>query len=360
MRFCAPLRARTSLGRVGVLITVAALSGCDIPTAVPLVDVEWIFPIDDQSISVVELLPASVDTAGGNFQVAVAPFSLAQTLGGLCAPCIPLDGLTVLKPPFNVSYNQGSSLPTDVVSAELVSGTISLGIQNNLSFDPIRPAAAANGTLTLTIYDVDINGRVLGQVVLDGATSALPAGMLTTVPLPLAPGTVTSTILGVVDLVSPQGDTNVLIDINAGLDITVTVGTILVSSVSVNVDGLAVNIDQQQLDLQDIDPNIVSNVMSGSLVLDVQNPFGVAISATVEIGGPGITTLQRTLNIGSGPTSSATLSFTGLELQSFLGKAGVFFQGTGTVTSPGVPATLTPTQEVVISAKIDVVLELGG
>ena len=67
----------------------------------------------------------------------------------------------------------------------------------------------------------------------------------------------------------------------------------------------------------------MSSVQSGSLVLDVQNPFGVAISATMEIGGPGITTLQRVLNIGSGPTSSATLLFTGLELRSFLGKPGV-------------------------------------
>ena len=71
MPFCASRRARTALGRVGLLITVAAFAGCDIPTEVPFVDVQWIFPIDDQSISVVELLPANVDTAGGNFQVAV-------------------------------------------------------------------------------------------------------------------------------------------------------------------------------------------------------------------------------------------------------------------------------------------------
>ena len=286
MRFCAPLRFRTPLSRVGVLITVAALSGCDVPTEVPLLDVRWVFPIDDQSISVVELLPATVDTAGGNFVVDVDPFTLVQTLGGLCSACIPLNGQTVFKPAFNLSYNQGSSLPTDVVSAELVSGSISLGIQNNLGFDPLRPAAAANGTLALTVYDVDINGRVLGQVVLDGATASLPNGVLTTVPLPLTPGTITSTILGVAVIDSPQGDTNVLIDINAGFDITMTVGTIQVSSVTVNVDGLTVNIDQRQLDVGGIDPNIVSNVQSGSLVLDVQNPFGVAISVTVEIVAP--------------------------------------------------------------------------
>ena len=124
------------------------------------------------------------------------------------------------------------------------------------------------------------------------------------------------------------------------------------------MDGLTVDIDQQQLDLEDIDEDIVLNVQTESLLLDVQNPFGVAISLVVEIGGPGIVTLQRTLDIGSGPTSSATLSYTGAELQTFLGKPGVFFRGSGTVT--GGPLTVTPDQVVVIKATLDVDLEIGG
>jgi len=194
--------------------------------------------------------------------------------------------------------------------------------------------------------------------VLDGTTNALPAG-LTTIPLNLAPGTITSAIYAEINLDSPVGNL-VLIDINAALDVTVTVSTVLVSSATINVDGLSVNIDETQLDLEDIDPDIVLNVQSGALILDVQNPFGVAINVVIEIGGPGIDTLQRVLDIGSGPTSSATLSYTGLELQSFLGKPGVFFRGVGTVVSPGVPATVTPTQVAVIEAKLDVVLEIGG
>ncbi len=358
MRLRPRLRSRTPLGWVALLITLAAMSGCDIPTTAPLIDVRWVFPIEDQSISVVEFLPASVSVSGGSFQVDVAPFAVAQTLGGVCPACVALNGQTVPKPAFNISYNDTGTLPTDVVSVEMESASISLGIQNDLSFDPIRPAAANPGSMTITIYDGDISGRVLGQVLLDGATDALPSGMLTTVPLNLAPGTVTPTILAVVDLNSPLGDTNVLINTAAGLDIAVTVGTILVSAVTVNVDGLTVDIDETQLDLEDIDADIVSNVQTGSLILDVQNPFGVAISLVVEIGGPGITTIQRTLDIGSGPTSSATLSYTGAELQTFLGKRGVFFRGSGTVT--GGPLTVTPDQVVVIEATLDVELEIGG
>ena len=229
----------------------------------------------------------------------VPPATLSQTLGGLCPACIALDGFTVPKPPFNLVYSQSTSLPTDVVSVELVSGSISLAIQNNLGFDPINQAPASPGTLTVTLYDTDVNGRQLAQVVLDGTTDALPAG-LTTIPLNLAPGTITSAIFTDVDFDSPLGN-SVLIDINAGFDVTMTVGTLVVSSATINVDGVSVNIDETQLNLEDIDPDIVSNLQSGSLILDVQNPFGVSINVVIEIGGPGILTLQDTLDIGSGP-----------------------------------------------------------
>ena len=177
---CSQLRFRAPLERAVLLIVVAALSGCDVPTALPIFDVRWVIPVEETSISVIELLPANVDTAGGNFAVDVAPVFLSQTLGGLCPACIALDGLTVPKPVSNLVYSQSGSLPTDVVSVELVSGLISMAIQNNLGFDPINPSAASPGTFTVTLYDTDINGRQLDQVILDGANGdQLPAGLTT-------------------------------------------------------------------------------------------------------------------------------------------------------------------------------------
>ena len=338
---------------------LATLSGCnDIPTEVPLIDVRWVFPIDDQSLSVAELLPANVTISGTSFAVGVRPFSVTQTLGGISSAFIIADGNTVPKPAFNIQYQDVGSLPTDVGSVELESGTVSLGIQNSLGFDPINPAAATTGTMTITLYSGTVAaGNERGQVILDGATATLPSGAVTMVPMTLTPGTISSTIVAVVDLNSPLGDP-VLIDINASLDITVTVGSILVSSATVDVDGLSVDIDETQLDLEDIDPAIVSNIQEGSLILDVQNPFGVAIDVVVEIGSPLIPVLQKNMTIGSGPTSTATLSYTGADLQSFLGQPDVFFRGSGTVI--GGPATVTPTQVVVIEAKLDVMLEIGG
>lgn len=174
--FCARLRLRPLLLRAGSLIALAALSGCDVPTELPIIEQRWVIPIEDKSISVTELLPPSGDVtiSGGNFQVNVTPYTVTQTLGDFCPLCAVIDGFTVPKPPFNFTYNDSGGLPTDVVSVEVVSGSIFLGIQNDLGFDPIRPAVADPGTLTVTLYDGDIAGRVLGQAVLAGATDSLP------------------------------------------------------------------------------------------------------------------------------------------------------------------------------------------
>ena len=357
---CSQLRFRAPVEKAVLLIVLAALSGCDVPTALPIFDVRWVVPVEETSISVVELLPADVDTAGGNFAVDVAPVLLSQTLGGLCPACIPVDGLTVPKPVFNLVYSQSGSLPTDVVSVELVSGLISMAIQNNLGFDPINPSAAISGTFTVTLYDTDITGRQLDQVILDGANGdQLPSGGTTMIPLNLAPGTITSAIFAVIDVVSPAGDP-VPINIANSFDITVTVGTVSVSSATLDVDGLAVNLDPTPLDAEDIDSTVVNRIQSGSLILDIQNPFGVGVDLSLDISGPFPSSpIQKSLSIGSGATSSVTLTYTAIELQSFLGQSGVQITGAGTVVSPGGPATVTPTDEVVIEADLDIVLEIS-
>ena len=285
--------------------------------------------------------------------------ALATSLGDLCGVvCDSAPAFPIPKPQFTVTYNDSGSLPADLVSVEMVSGSISLGIQNNLGFDPIRPSAANDGTMTMTFRDGDASGRILGMLVLDGVTDSFPDGSLTVTPVTLAAGTVTPTIFTEVVLDSPLGDL-VVIDVTNGLDIAVTVTAVVVSSATVNVDGISVDIAETNLDVEDIDADLVENVVSGSLILDVVNPFGVAIDVTLEIGGPGITTIQKVLNIGSAATTSATLTYTGLELQSFLGQTGVFFRGNGTVSS-ATPATITPTQEASIQASLYLVLRLGS
>ncbi len=364
MSSCSPLRFRAPLQRVGLFFVLAALSACDVPTEVPQFDVRWVFSVLEDTIAVDQLLPATgVTISGGNFLVEADTVLLNETLSSLCSACGPLNGLNVPKPLFDTVFTQTGNLATDVVSVEMVSGSISLALQNNLGFDPIRPAAAAPGMLIVTLYDGNALGRLLALDTLDGSvlTDSVPNGAITTIPLNLAPGTVSSTIYAEVDLLSPLGDP-VLIDINAAFDITATVVTFLVSSVTVDVHGLSVSVDPTDLDVGDIDAETVERIQMGSLIFDIQNPFGVGVTLFLDISGPAFPTIQKRVDINSDQTSTVTVGYTGAELQSFLGQDVVLVSGSGTVVSPGVPpvpAIVTPSQVMVIEVNLDIELEIG-
>ena len=362
MSSCSPPRFRAPLERAGLLIVLAALSGCDVPTELPEFDVRWVVPLLQDTIAVDQLLPGTgVVIVGGNFQVDADTVVLNETLGSLCSDCIALNGLTVPKPLFDTLFTQTGNLATDVVSVQLVSGSISLAIQNDLGFDPIRPAPGSPGTMVVTIYDVDVFGRQLAQVTLDGAilTDSLPNGALTTIVLNLAPGTVSSTIFTEVDIFSPVGD-SVMIDVNAGLDVTVAVGPVLVSSALIDVDGRSVTLDPTNLDVDQIDSDVTNRIQNGSIILDIQNPFGVGVDLSFDISGSGFTTLQRAVSISSAATSTVTIPYTGDDFRLFLGQLNVQVSGAGAVVAPGGPATVTPTQELVFEARIDLTVRVGG
>ncbi len=362
MSFCSSPRFSALLRRAGLLIVLAPLSGCDYPTELPEFDVRWIVPLLEDTISVDQLLPGTgVVISGANFQVDADTVTLNETLGSLCSACLDSGGVPVPKPLFNLVYNQTGLLATDVVSVELASGSISLAIQNDLGFDPIRPAPGSPGTMTVTVYDVDVLGRQLAQVTLDGAiiTDSLPNGALTTILLNLAPGTVSSTIFTEVTVFSPAGDP-VPIDLNARLDITAAVGPVLVSSALIDVDGRSITLDSTTINVDQIDTDISNRIQNGSIILDIQNPFGVGVDLSFDISGLGFTTLQRAVSISSAATSTVTISYTGDDFRSFLGQSNVQASGAGAVVAPGGPATVTPTQELVFKASIDLTLTVGG
>jgi hypothetical protein len=358
MRLYTRLRLRAPLERAAFLIVLAALSGCDVPTELPIFDVRWVFPVEETSIAVTELLPPDVTVSGGNFDV-VPDVVLSETLGSLCTPPTCVGSVVpVPKPAFSQTINQTGSLPADVVSVELVGGSISLAIENNLGFDPINPATAPAdpGTMTVTLYDTNTSGRQLGQVMWDGPTNTLPTGVTTMVPIDLTAGTVSSTILAVLNLVSPAGD-DVPIDLAASF--IVTVGTVSVSEATLDVDGQTVSVDPTSLDVGDIDSDTVERIQFGSLIFDIQNPFDVGVTLDLDISVDGVTTVTKRVDIPSDQTSTVTVGYTSAELQSFLGQDVVLVSGSGAVVSPGVPATVTPTQVMVIAVNLDIELEIG-
>ncbi|MFQ5536088.1 MAG: hypothetical protein ACE5GJ_01430 [Gemmatimonadota bacterium] len=348
------MRSLKTLGPLA--LTIGLLGACDLPTEAPMLEQRWVVSVDDATIGVDELLPTGVSASGNAFSVSVDPVTTSEVLGTLCSSCAALNGLTTNKPAFDGTFSTTASLPGEVSSAELSSGSIDVTIRNNFSFDPIQPGGGSTGTVTITISDQS-SGMVLGQTVLDGATDALPAGASVTRVVSLTSATVGSTLMAAVEVDSPAG-AMVTINTSESIQVTATPSSILVSSATVDVSGQDVTIDPVDLDVGDIDSTITDHIQNGAIILEITNPFGVGISGTLDINYPG-GTISKSLTIPAQPTSTATLSYSGEELRSFLGQTGVVLTGNASVTGGGL-ITVTPGEVATLGSKIDLTLQIGG
>jgi len=319
------------------------LGACDIPTEAPIIEQRWVIPVEETSLGVDELLPPGVTVVGGNFSVSVDPFATNETLNALCASCGALNGLAAPVPAFTGSFTVSSGLPADVSAAVIASGAISMQIQNGFSFDPL----AGGGTLTVTLSDGQ-GGAQLGQTVFSGT---LPPNSTTTQSIALSSATIGSTFFASIAVTSPGGQV-ATINTSEQLTATATTTSLLVSSVTVNVASRSVDIDAVDLDVEDIDSDLTDHIVSGSVILDVVNPFGVSISGTINIGPT-----TKSLAISANGTSQVMISYTREELQSFLGQPNVQFSGSGTAS--GGLVRVSPGQEMSIEATLDFTISIG-
>ncbi|MEE2897273.1 MAG: hypothetical protein VX815_02275 [Gemmatimonadota bacterium] len=321
--------------------------GCDVPTGLPELEQRWIVPVEETSLSVDELLPDGVSISGGNFSVAIDPFATNETLLILCETCAARNGLTEAAPAFAGSFSVSENLPASVTAAQIASGTIQIVITNGLSFDPI----AGGGTFTVTLSDGD-GGAQLGQVVVDGATESMPGNSSRTETLSIGSASIGTTFFAFVSVVSVGGQVTT-IDITDEITVTATTTSLLVSSATVTVASQSVDFDPVELDVGDIDSDITDHIQSGTLILDVVNPFGVSVEGTLNIGPT-----TKSFSIASGSTSSTSISYTSSELQSFLGQDNITFSGSGTASGGSV--TVSPGQEMLIEATLDMTIRIGG
>jgi hypothetical protein len=339
-----------------VVLSLALLAACDLPTEAPIIDQRWVVPVDNSTISVNELLPDGVSAQNGSFAVDVDPFNRTERLGTMCSSCQASDGLTVPKPAFDYTITVEQSLPGDVQSAALESGAVLIQIANNLGFDPLRPGGGNTGSLVIRVRN-GTGGAVLGTLTMDGANESLATGTIAQKTLTLGAADVGSTLTLEVAVDSPDGDP-VQVDADATLTATASPADILVGSAMVEVAGRDVEIDPVELDVADIDDGIANRIQEGSILLDVTNPFGVAVSGQLVIEYPG-GEISKTLSIGSAATSTVSLPYTGDELRAFLGESGVQLTGTATVDAGSGSITVSPGQELAIDGKLDVTIRIG-
>ena len=320
------------------------LAACDIPTDVPIIETRWIIPVEETTLGVDELLPSGITVSGSNFDVSIDPFSTSESLNTLCGGCSILNGLT---PAFADSFDVTENLPADVSAATIASGSVQIVIQNGFSFDPI----AGGGTFTVTLRAGE-GGAQLGQIVIDGTSETMGAGSTLTRTLTIGASSIGTTFFASVVVNSPGGQT-ATIDTNDEITVTATTTSLLVSSATVNVQSQSVRFAAVQLDVGDIGSEITDRIVSGAVILDVTNPFGVSVTGSIVLGPT-----TKTFSISASATSEVTISYTGDELRSFLGQDNVTFSGSGTASGGSV--TVSPGQDMVIDASVDLTLTIGG
>lgn len=318
----AGIPARVSVGRfqripVVALATVTLLSACALKdlTDPPNWDLSLNIPAKGTAISVGTMLPSGVSIKSDStaFTVSVSGASVVRTLGSVCAACVPLNGLSAARPAFNFTAGTTTNLPTEVTTAVLSSGTMSLAIVNGFGFDPL--GGSASGFMVTTVTDA--NNRQLAKDSINGAVTSVPANGTVNRTLTLAPGTIKGPLTISSTVTSPAG---AAVTINTAQTITVT-GTpqnINVSTASVTVSNKTVSTSASEFDLSGIDSGVSDRMQSGSLLLTINNPFAVTGTLTVLLQGGGVS-VTKALALTSG-TSTPTIVFTKAEIRSLAGK----------------------------------------
>lgn len=345
---------------LGAFSALAAVSACEIPTDLPQIETRWIVPAEETRVRVDDFLPAEVTFSADSTEllVAIDPVTFSTTLGALCAACAAADGLTVPKPAFSGTVESQADLPADIFSVTVASGSVSLAVENLFGFDPLRPAAGAEGTMTLRVTD-STDGDVLAELVLDGAGTSFPSGTTLVRTLALTPTVLDGALLASVLLTSPTGDP-VTVDAGALLGVVATPSDVRVSEVSADVSNEPVTFDPVDLDVEDVDAEIEDAVVEGAFLLNVSNPFGVGADFSITIDGPTMSPLLRSGVIAPDPESTVELQFTGDELRSFLGEPGVVLTGNADVSATAGVITVRPSDELVLDADLDITLLLNG
>ncbi|HEX9483652.1 MAG TPA: hypothetical protein VF929_03690 [Gemmatimonadaceae bacterium] len=355
-----PVAPRRLHDRIAVFLTTVAMGGlgaCTIPTDAPVTDTRWVVPAQTTRIAVDKYLPNGVTVApdSSGFLVSVPGATVTRTLGQDCAQCTAANGLTAPKPAFVGSASISTSVPTDIVSATITGGALAITVQNNYTFDPLRPSPS-NGVYGYAVIIASNGNTVIGKDSINGATTAMPSGGTLSRTIPLS-GTVTGSFPVTISVTinSPAGDP-VLIDASRTISVSVAAQSLKVASANVVVSNKSLT-SSSTLNFRDIDQTIINHVLSGTLLLTISNPFNATGTLTVTLTPEGGAPIVRPIQLLTG-TSTPTIAFSQSELQSLLGHV-VTVSYTGTVNATSGSVSVSPKQAVVVQARLDLTLELG-
>ena len=356
--------------RAALLAAALGLAGCDVVAFAtdpkPIFEQTWSLPTTPTSISVAELLPASVSvysTPGSNppdsgaFLVNINNVSFTSRVGNYCSQCTTANGTTTTKPAFILTSGNASNLPADVVSMAMLSGTVNYSIVNNLSFDPIRVRALSDPTQGFLVVLIHSGSLVLAKDSVNGLTTAFPAGSTLSRSVPLSSGNVLGPITVDLTVNSPQGDHPEFINANGTLQTSAALSSVIAGGLSINVTNKAVSNPPQDMDLKDFGANVVS----AAFEMTVLNPWLVAGTMQVNFNRTSVT-VTKPVDIPGRPTPQAaqlrSVALDQTDMQSLVGdKVSVTITGT---MNAATPVPVVPKQKISIDNRLIVKIHGGG
>lgn len=327
----------------------------EFPSEPPKFEELFVVRAVDLYLGAADLAPAEIGiTADSSAFVLVSDSTtFSASLGQMCGPCVAANGTTISKPAFNYTFSNTVPKPTNLVSATISGGTVTLKLVNNLGFDPIRPSATARGTMSVTLRR---GTTAVASYVMDGNTIDFPNGINRTVNIPLSAFVYDQALTAEVNINSPAGDP---VLINTSNSVTIIAGPVRanIPQVTVNVASQTFG-DTNELDLSDLETDLGDKILGGGIRFQFQNPFNVGGSFSLVIIGPGVS-INRSITMTANGTSSGRVSLTAAELQSLLGKV-LEVQVNGSFSAPGGQLTLTPDQVAIISTDLELAIQPIG
>lgn len=357
------------LRRLAALLFVAfGAAGCDVvdfaSDPMPRFEQTWNLPAPATNVSVASLLPAGNSVTilpdSSAFAVTVSGTNFSRRVGADCAQCETLNGTNAFKPAFVLVAGNSTSLPTDVVTAAVIGGSVSVQLTNNMSFDPLfvrnNPATQPQGHMLIVIRSGSL---VLGRDSVNGATTTFAPGTQMTRVIPFATGTITNAITVDVTLNSPSGDHNEFINANGTLNAVATVPALNVASVSMNVPNRPLTSAADTIDLAGLG-GLGDRVVRGALEMTITNPFAVTgtIGMRFAYGPAPSQAISKTVTFPPGGTLVQRVQLDSAEMALLMGNE-VAISTSGAVTSTS-PITVTPRQAIRIGNRMILTVRTGG
>ncbi len=233
--------AGAGVRRVGsAILGLALLAACDVPEA-PEWEVGLTVPFSSDPITIVDFLPAGVDTAviGGRsfFTVIEQGDSSTYSLGEICGPCAALQSATTDVPGFDFVDSLDVRFAPELVAIELFDGRLGARFHNQMSFDPLRPHPDPDsaGYVAFAIRDL-LSGVLLDSLFISGTTESLPPGSTREFAFAVTNAVITQGVRAVFYVHSPADGQTAQIDTAASAGIAAFLDQLLVDAVSAVVD----------------------------------------------------------------------------------------------------------------------------